>query len=131
MPDYSIDEFRRRFPNLAKEMLEGEGSQLELSLDRGLSDPWHNYLPNAIDYVRRCRSLEEVREVLDYLVRRREIAEEEAREILRNVEERGLEYYGKRKESDYYYKKAVEYWRARARLLRERLKNRPDAEDLE
>lgn len=106
----SVDEFRRKYPNLAREVLDGQGASLSLRVDVGFSDPWRGYLPGVYDYLRRCKSVQEAEEVLEYLVRHGEISSEDADEIRRIIREKGLEYFGKRKEDDYYYKTARAYW---------------------
>jgi len=108
----STDEFRRKYPNLAKEILDGQYEGIRLTVDQGFSDPWHGYLPNVYDYLRRCRDESEAVEVIEYLVRRGEIPLEEGEELKRAVREHGLAYFGERKSPDYYYKAAQRYWKS-------------------
>ncbi|OYT38238.1 MAG: hypothetical protein B6U89_06160 [Desulfurococcales archaeon ex4484_58] len=107
----SIDEFKKKYPNLAREILDGEGLSIKISIDDKPPDPWRGYLPKPTDYIRRCKNIEEALEVIDYLEKRGEITREAANEYRRLLNEFGLEYFGPRKEDDYYYKKAYEYWR--------------------
>ncbi|RLG81535.1 MAG: DUF2095 domain-containing protein [Thermoprotei archaeon] len=113
----SIDEFKKRFPHLAKEILEGENSKISLRIERHhlLPDPWRGYTPGVSDYLRRCKSVSEALEVISYLEKRGEISEEEAKEYREIIENKGLSFFGPPKEDDYYYKKAYEYWRKLAR----------------
>ncbi len=118
----SIDEFRKKFPNLAKEILEEENIGLTIEIENKrekIPDPWRGYLPGPIDYLRRCKTIEEALEVIDYLEKHGEITNEEAQQYREILSEYGLEYFGPRKDDDYYYKKASEYWR-KQRLLRKK-----------
>lgn len=119
----SIDEFKKKFPHLAREILEDEGIGLTIEInrdDKPVLDPWRGYLPTLQDYIRRCKTIEEAYEVIDYLEKRGEITSEEAHEYRVLLKKYGLEYFGPRKEDDYYYKKAREYWsKLRMRKRRE------------
>ncbi|MCY0867898.1 MAG: DUF2095 family protein [Desulfurococcus sp.] len=116
---YRIEDFKEKYPNLAREILDGEGEgDLKIIFDASYIDPWKGYLPSAIDYIRRCKTVEEALEVLDYLVKHEELSVEEGVRLRRILEEKGLEYFGRRKEDDYYYKEARKFWRTLNRLLR-------------
>ena len=111
----SIDEFRKKFPHLAREILDGEGLGLTIDIqsqkEKRLPDPWRGYTPGPQDYIRRCKTVEEALEVIDYLEKHGELSKEEAEEYRTLLSKYGLKYFGSRKEDDYYYKKAYEYWR--------------------
>ncbi len=109
----SIEEFRKRFPNLAREILdEQDGASITLSFSTSAAvDPWRGYVPGPIDYLRRAKTVEEAREVIEYLLRHGEITEDEARQYLALLDEKGLDAFGPRKDADYYYRVALEYWR--------------------
>lgn len=112
----SIDEFRKRFPHLAKEMLDDNELEITVHFDDVESDvkpidPWHNYTPTVVDYIRRCKTVEEAYEVIDYLEKRGEISSDEARMYREKLEKEGLRSFGPMKEDDYYYKEAYNYWR--------------------
>ncbi|ADV65618.1 DUF2095 family protein [Desulfurococcus mucosus] len=108
---YRIDDFRKKYPHLAREILDGEGGQsIELTVDMGYSDPWSGYVPTVIDYIRRCKSVSEALEVIDYLVKHEELSTRDAEELRTLLREKGLEFFGGRKQDDYYYKEARRYW---------------------
>ncbi|WP_440060192.1 DUF2095 family protein [Thermogladius sp. 4427co] len=111
----SIDEFRRKYPNLARELLD-EDSGVSLPVDKGFSDPWRGYLPNVYDYLKRCRDEREAIEVVEYLVKHGELSAEEGEHIKELIEKHGLSYFGEKKVDDYYYKTAQAYWRSLRRL---------------
>jgi hypothetical protein len=116
--EYDVEDFKKKYPRLADELLRGKTKHLKLKVE--LIDPWRGYVPTVVDYIRRCKSIEEANEVLDYLVKRSELTIEEAekyREILRNG---GIEAFGGRKEDNYYYKEARRFW---SRIRREQIKS--------
>lgn len=101
--------FKKLFPNLYREMairkmsisidavrLDQEQAEKEAVRPRGPA------MPTAIDYLRRCEDDEEALEVIDYLERRGEISREEAESLRKQVVERGVRSFGKKKEWGYY-----------------------------
>ncbi|ADI32706.1 DUF2095 family protein [Staphylothermus hellenicus] len=116
----SIEEFKKKYPHLAEEVLGEEKSQdLNLTIKKPIPDPWRGYIPGPIDYIRRCKTVEEALEVLDYLEKHGEINSDEANELRRILKEKGLGFFGSRKEDNYYYRKAVEYWKKLSRIISE------------
>ncbi|MEM1627899.1 MAG: DUF2095 family protein [Desulfurococcaceae archaeon] len=108
--EFDVEEFRKRFPHLAGEILDNKTKQITLKVDKHLIDPWKGYIPTAIDYIRRCSTVKEAHEVINYLIKRGELKAEEGYEIMKIIETQGLEAFGGRKEDDYYYKEARKYW---------------------
>ena len=110
----SIEEFKKKYPNIAKELFsedKPEGSSIDLRFETSLTDPWRGYLPGPIDYIRRAKSIEEALKVIDYLEEHGEITLDEAQMYREKLLKEGLEAFGPRKEDNYYYRKAMEYWR--------------------
>lgn len=107
---YRIDDFKKKYPHLAREVLEDKDVSLKLSVHMGFSDPWSGYTPTVVDYIRRCKSLEEAFKVVDYLVNHGELDAREGEELKAILERNGIEYFGGRKQDDYYYKEAKRYW---------------------
>ncbi len=113
----SIEDFKKKFPNLARELLdESENLDLELVVEKLPPDPWRGYTPTVEDYLRRCNTVEEAYEVLDYLEKHGKISKEESEHYRKLIKDKGLEAIGPHKEGDYYYKKAVEYWNMLKRM---------------
>ncbi len=118
--EFSIEEFKKKFPRLAEEIFGDRDKQLTLRVESGFSDPWRNYVPTVVDYIRRCKTTEEAIKVVEYLAKRGEITGEEAEELKSILVNYGVEFFGSRKEDDYYYKEAKRYWS----LMRRQLKSR-------
>ncbi|MEM0003915.1 MAG: DUF2095 family protein [Desulfurococcaceae archaeon] len=108
VPEYDVEDFKKKFPRLADEMFSGNPKQLKLRM-RNI-DPWRGYVPTVVDYIRRCKSVEEAFEVIEYLVRRNELSTKEADELKEKLRNGGIEAFGGRKEDDYYYRYARRYW---------------------
>lgn len=106
--DYDIEEFKKRFPGLAGEIFGGKTKKIALRMT--IIDPWRGYVPTAVDYIRRCRTIEEAFEVIEYLVKRNELSHEEAEKLRVKLREGGIDAFGGRKEDNYYYKQAMRYW---------------------
>jgi hypothetical protein len=98
------DEFKKRFPTLAKEMEEGKGkADLEFEVEPPKPQrKFAGYDPNVIDFIRRCSGEEEALEIIEYLRGREEITVEEADRLRRQLEEEGLRSFGPKKEPGYY-----------------------------
>jgi hypothetical protein len=132
LKEYDLEEFKKKFPRLAKEMFSDEAKKLELRVEMGLPDPWRGYVPTVVDYIRRCKSVEEALEVIDYLAKRGELEAEEAEELKKILMSNGIEAFGGRKEDDYYYKQARKYWQlVRARRWRRRLEMHEEGAEAE
>lgn len=98
------DEFKKRFPVLAKEMEEGRGkADLEFEVEPPKPQrKFAGYDPDVIDFIRRCNDEEEALEIIEYLRGREEITVEEADRLRRQLEEEGLRSFGPKKEPGYY-----------------------------
>jgi len=108
--EFSVEEFKKKFPRLAEEIFSDRDKQLTLRVESGFSDPWRNYVPTVVDYIRRCKTTEEAIRVVEYLAKRGELTSEEAEELKKILVNHGVEFFGSRKEDDYYYKEAKRYW---------------------
>lgn len=96
--------FREFFPHLAEEMEEGK-SRVDLTFtgeDRAPNREWAGYEPGVVDFLRRCDTEEQAREIIGYLESRGELTGEEASRLLRQLSEEGLRSFGSKKGSDFY-----------------------------
>jgi len=64
-----------------------------------------NSIPDVTEYIRRCNTEEQAREIIEYLERRREINHESAVRLRQQLTEKGVRSFGSKKEDDYHYLK--------------------------
>lgn len=98
MIDMDEEEFKRRFPKLYEEIKMGVSSYQLIDIVEDKPP----LVPDAVDYLRRCKSNEEAEEVINYLERVKEITAERANALRRQLRNEGLESFGTRKGPDYY-----------------------------
>ncbi|MDR1992226.1 MAG: DUF2095 domain-containing protein [Nitrososphaerota archaeon] len=122
----SKKDLRKMFPNLYRELEEGENSvtidevQADVSETKkddasgaflnesGVQcargpDRLRNFSPQAVDFLRRCDTLAQAEEIIAFLQKRKEITEEYAGELLGQLREKGVRSFGPKKEEDYYF----------------------------
>ncbi len=99
MIEYDVEKFKKLFPNLAKELLEGTS--------RPGRDPLRGFMPGPVDFIRRARTVEEAEEVINYLEWKGEINRKEAEALRKQLHEKGLESFGRRKTPGYYFRYAA------------------------
>ncbi|MBS7642007.1 DUF2095 family protein [Candidatus Bathyarchaeota archaeon] len=106
MLDISWEEFKRKYPNLAREI---EEKTMCISIGGIRWENGENYdelrNPDVVSFLRRCDTDEEAYEVIDYLERRGEISREYAESVRRQVREKGVRSFGSRKPMGYYLMK--------------------------
>ena len=98
------ERFRKRFPNLAKEIDEGTG-MADLDFEVEAPKParrFASYDPDVIDFIRRCSTEAQVCEIIEYMLKRREITSEEAEALNKQLRQKGLRSFGKKKQPGYY-----------------------------
>ncbi len=107
--EFDEEEFRRRFPALYSEIkrrrmsvrVSGYRSNAELAEKEA-----ETKLPGVIDYLRRCDTDDQGREVIEYLKKTGELGSEEAELLLRQLEEKGIRSFGTRKQLGHYFREA-------------------------
>jgi len=106
--------FRRMFPNLAKEMEEKrQGVRISsvrsdiTAAERASSDRFASYIPDVVDFIRRCDTKEQAEEIISYLEKRGEISSTYARKLRKQLREKGVRSFGPKKEDDYYLKHGI------------------------
>ena len=106
--------FRKLFPHLAEEILSGKTKRVRIAGirwdvevgEKAVSgESLSGYMPDVVDFIRRCRTVEEAEEIIDYLERRGEISKEYADRLRRQLKTRGLRSFGSWKEPGYYLKR--------------------------
>ena len=106
------ERFKKLFPNLAKEMdleaqkitIRGVRSDVEVGERAVSGHGWSGYMPDVIDFIRRCDTEEQAEEIIDYMERRGEISPEYAEKLRNQLREKGVRSFGPKKEEGYYFK---------------------------
>jgi len=101
--------FRKVFPRLAEEM-ETDENRFRISsvrsdlgvAERASMKRFDNYMPDAVDYIRRCDSEKQAEEIVDYLEKRNEITSEYANRLRKQLKTKGVRSFGPKKQDDYY-----------------------------
>jgi hypothetical protein len=104
MPD--DDKFRTAYPAINKEL--GSGTA-KVGIDgvRTMSEKTdtpstERFLPNVVDYIRRCDTMDQAVEIINYVLKRGEINTKQAREFKSQLKAQGLRSFGTKKETDHY-----------------------------
>lgn len=103
--------FRKMFPRLAEE-LKGEENKTAITSvrsdvqtgEKAFSKKFASYMPDVIDFIRRCDNEEQVEEIISYMERRKEISREYAKRLRKQLKEKGVRSFGSKKEEGYYLK---------------------------
>jgi hypothetical protein len=98
------NEFRRRFPNLCREIEHGISDLT--SEEAGEVDKFKDYAPTVIDYLRRCDTNEQAENTISYLLEKGEITTDCAEDLRKQLNEKGLRSFGTRKKDGFYLKEA-------------------------
>lgn len=104
MIDIDLEELRRKYPHLARE-LEEKLMCIEIRGSRTNEENLEVGMPDAVDYIRRCKSFQEAEEVINFLEKTDQISKSKAEELREQLYSQGLESFGPRKEFGYYVKK--------------------------
>ena len=109
------DEFREAFPALSKELETGGTMEYKIDGVRTMSEePGDDsaddgtFLPNVIDYIRRCDTVPQAMEIVDYMVNRGELTPTKAKTIKKQLKADGLRSFGAKKEKDHYLHHGLE-----------------------
>lgn len=112
--DFEKKRFKQMFPNLADEMNTRENrvaiSSVRSDASAGESRAagsgsvkrFDNYVPDAIDFIRRCDNDKQAEEIIDYLENRQEINREYAQRLRKQLKTKGVRSFGSKKQDDYY-----------------------------
>lgn len=109
------DEFRKSFPALNKEMESGDTMEFRIDGVRTMSEEPEDdtaddgtFLPSVIDYIRRCDTVPQAMEIVDYMVTRGELTLSKAKTIKKQLKSDGLRSFGAKKEKDHYLHHGLE-----------------------
>ncbi|MEM2917405.1 MAG: DUF2095 family protein [Candidatus Bathyarchaeia archaeon] len=105
------EKFRKMFPNLAREM---ESSENKISIssvrsevaagEKAVSEKFLHYMPDVIDFIRRCDTEQQAEEIIAYMEKRGEVNHEYAQRLRKQLKDKGVRSFGPKKEEGYYFK---------------------------
>lgn len=101
--------FRKMFPHLAQELeawdcritITSVRSDLQTG-EKASSKKFANYMPDVIDFLRRCNTEQQAEEIICYLEGRGEISHDYAGRLKKQLKKKGVRSFGSKKEDDYY-----------------------------
>ncbi|MFX1482687.1 MAG: DUF2095 family protein [Promethearchaeota archaeon] len=103
------DEFREAFPALSRELEEKTTKTYKIDGVRTMSEDAElrgsekeSFEPDVVDYIRRCDTMSQAVEIVDFLLKQNEISPAQAREIKSQLKSEGLRSFGSKKEKDHY-----------------------------
>jgi hypothetical protein len=101
---------KKMFPNLAKG-LHSEENKVPLNSVRTDSETaekaavpqkYVHYMPDVIDFIRRCDTHEQAEEIIAYMEKRGEIQKQYAAKLRKQLKGKGVRSFGSKKEEGYY-----------------------------
>ena len=106
------EEFRRDFPALNKELEEGITRSFKIDGVRTVSEESKEekiaYTPDVVDYIRRCDTLTQANEIVEFLVKQDEISPAQGRAIKAKLKADGIRSFGAKREKDHYLHHGLE-----------------------
>ena len=113
--EFDKKRFKQMFPSLANEMDTNENrvaissvrSDAFAAERRASAKRFDNYVPDAIDFIRRCDNEKQAEEIIDYLEKRQEISLEYARRLKKQLRAKGVRSFGPKKQDDYYSREGI------------------------
>lgn len=107
--EFEKKRFKQMFPSLANEMDTNQSRAPISSVrsdasagERASAKRFDNYMPDAIDFIRRCDNERQAEEIIDFLEKRREISGEYAQKLRKQLRAKGVRSFGSKKQDDYY-----------------------------
>ncbi len=108
--DLDRESFKKMFPNLAKDV-DSEENKVSVNSVRtdvltgekaATSQRYVSYMPDVIDFIRRCDNEQQAEEIIAYMERRGEIEKPYAQKLRNQLKEKGVRSFGPKKEDGYY-----------------------------
>ena len=97
------------FPTLAKELEQGAMTTKINSIkfdgkarENKASQTFKGYNPDVIDFLKRSKTLEEAKEIIDYMEKQNKISKKYAQKLRRQLKAKGIRSFGAKKEDHYY-----------------------------
>lgn len=104
------ESIKKMLPNLTKE-IQSDKNKVSVNSVRtnsttgeraGNRERFVDYVPDVIDFIRRCDTKEQAQEIIVYMEKRNEIDKEYAKKLQVQLEQNGLRSFGRKKEENYY-----------------------------
>jgi len=109
--EFAEEAFKKKFPNLAKELESYENKvsvnsvRTDVQTGEGAaSERFVHYMPDVIDFIRRCDTEEQAEEIIAYMEKRGEIEKQYAERLRKQLKDKGVRSFGPKKEENYYLK---------------------------
>lgn len=67
-------------------------------------DALRHFNPSAVDFIRRCDTDAQAKEIITYLQKKGELTEEQAKELNDKLKREGVRGFGPKKEDNYYFR---------------------------
>jgi len=106
--------FKKFFPHLSREVEAKERRVTITSVrsdlqtgERASSRRFDSYVPDVIDFIRRCDNGKQAIEIVDYMEKREEISSDYAKRLRKQLREKGVRSFGPKKEDDYYSRRGI------------------------
>jgi hypothetical protein len=107
---FDKETLKKMFPNLAKELQSDEN---KVPVNSVRTDPqtgekaatterFYHYVPDVIDFLRRCDTQEQAEEIIAYMEKRGEIEKQYAERLRKQLKEKGVRSFGPKKEEGHY-----------------------------
>jgi hypothetical protein len=104
--DFTKEQFKKLFPNLAKELdtkgKKTSGNSLLTNSQIKNQDRFRHYTPDIYDFLRRCDTTEQAEAIITFMVRNGKIQKELAERLQKQLEEKGIRSFGPKKSDNYY-----------------------------
>ena len=116
----SIEEMERYFPHLHTEINEDKMTLGIDNVEEGFAqsneekdfftpdDPYSDFEPSVIDFIRRAKTEAEALEVIEFLQKKGTITDEEALRLMGQIKENGVRSFGPIRTPGHYFRKAAE-----------------------
>ncbi|HLN88595.1 MAG TPA: DUF2095 family protein [Candidatus Binatia bacterium] len=72
-------------------------------------DKLRHFNPSAVDFIRRCDTETQAKEIIDYLQKKGELTKESADQMRCQLKQKGVRSFGPKKEENYYFKEGGIY----------------------
>jgi hypothetical protein len=108
---FDKETMKKMFPNLAKEF-DVDDNRVAINSVRTDSSAGENasskrfshYMPDVIDFIRRCDLAKQAEEIITYMEKTGEIGKQYAAKLRKQLRVNGVRSFGPKKEHDYYLK---------------------------